>query len=314
MANAFTDTSGSSLGTSLVQTAYDRLVEFALRSQPIMRSFVSKRPERQAMPGSSVVFQFWPDMTEATSALTETTDPDSVTIGNTTSVTVTLTEYGNATLTTRKLELFALADVDPAIANLVAYNMATSLDTLVQTTIRGGSNVIRENGGSMVVGGATASVASTDTVKSRDFRAGVTKLRSANVVPIQGNLYAAVLHPEVSHDLRAETGAGGWRTPHEYQDTRNIYAGEIGTYEGAFFVENPRSYQATDGASSAKVTRSYLLGQQAIAEAVAEEPHIVIGPVTDKLMRFRPIGWYGVLGWARYRPSALWRIETATSL
>jgi len=32
MANAYTDTSSGSLGTSLVQTAYDRYVEFALRA------------------------------------------------------------------------------------------------------------------------------------------------------------------------------------------------------------------------------------------------------------------------------------------
>jgi hypothetical protein len=39
----------------------------------------------------------------------------------------------------------------------------------------------------------------------------------------------------------------------------------------------------------------------------------VIGPVTDKLNRFRPIGWYGVLGWARYREACLQRLETAAT-
>jgi hypothetical protein len=65
------------------------------------------------------------------------------------------------------------------------------------------------------------------------------------------------------------------------------------------------------------VTRTFktiLCGQQALAEAVAEEPHIVIGNVTDKLMRFRPMGWYGVLGFARYREEALYRIETGSSI
>lgn len=314
MANAYTDTSGSSLGTSLVQTAYDRLVEFALRSQPLFRNYATKRPERQAMPGSSVVFQLYNDMAVATSALTETTDPDAVAIGNTSSVTVTLNEYGNAALVTRKLQLFSLADVDPAIANIVAYNLADSIDVIAQTELRGGSNVIRENGGSMVIGGATASVASGDTAKSRDFRAAVAKLRGNNAVPVRGTLYGAVVHPDVSMDLRAESGAGVWRLPHEYSAPGNIWAGEIGTYEGAFFVENPRCYTATDGATSETVFRSYVVGRQALAEAVAEEPHVVIGPVVDKLMRFRPIGWYGVLGFKRYREAALFRVETAGSL
>ncbi len=54
--------------------------------------------------------------------------------------------------------------------------------------------------------------------------------------------------------------------------------------------------------------------KMADAEAVAEEPHIVIGNVTDKLMRFRPMGWYGVLGFARYREEALYRIESGSSI
>jgi len=63
-----------------------------------------------------------------------------------------------------------------------------------------------------------------------------------------------------------------------------------------------------------RVFDTILCGQQALAEAVAEEPHIVIGNVTDKLMRFRPMGWYGVLGFARYREEALYRIETGSSI
>jgi hypothetical protein len=174
-----------------------------------------------------------------------------------------------------------------------------------------------------------------------------------------------------------------------------IWAGEIGDYEGAFFVESSRIPSAKDGAdqtalattavtvagtsagftfgvassaviatraevgdkiagtgiaSGAKITAistsgstttftvdtantgavsattvvtvtpvtrvfdTLLCGQQALAEAVAEEPHIVIGNVTDKLMRFRPMGWYGVLGFARYREEALYRIETGSSI
>lgn len=315
-AGEFTSTSASTLGTSLVQAAYDRYVEFALRSQPLFRQFATKRPERQAMPGSSVVFQLYNDLAVATTPLVETTDPDATPIPSTTSVTVTLNEYGNPTLATRKLRLFALTDVDPDIANIVAYNLADSVDVLAQNVLRTGTQTIREIGGSLSLNaGATNGVTATDTVKSRDFRVAVAKLRGNNAVPVRGSLYGAVVHPDVSMDLRAETGAGGWRTPNEYGSSQDrIWAGEIGIYEGAFFVENPRSYRATDGATSANVIRSYVMGRQALAEAVAEEPHVVIGPVTDKLMRFRPIGWYGVLGWGIYRQKALFRIETSVSI
>ena len=63
-----------------------------------------------------------------------------------------------------------------------------------------------------------------------------------------------------------------------------------------------------------RVFSTIVAGKQAMAQAVAEEPHVVIGNVTDKLMRFRPMGWYGVLGFARYREEALFRLETGSSI
>lgn len=323
MPNAFTDTSAGSLGTSLVQTAYDRLVEFALRSQPMFRTVADKKPAQQAMPGSSVVFQLYNDLARVTGTLTETVDPDSVALPSTSNVQVTLQEYGNVALVTRKLELFSLSDVDPAVANIIAYNLADSIDEFAQTELRGGPNVIRESGGSLSTSAAIGTITPTDTFKSRDVRFAVAKLRANNVIPRRGNLYWSAIHPEVSHDLRAETGAAAWRDPHVYSAPDALWAGEIGQYEGAYFVETPRAFSSQEGADAdgagagtalTRVFRTYFAGQQALAEAVAEEPHVVVGPVVDKLMRFRPLGWYGVLGWKRYRDAALYRVETASSI
>lgn len=315
MANAYTDIlSGTSLGTNLVKTAYDKLVAFQLRSRPWFRQIADKRPADQSMPGDSVTMQFYTDMTPVTSTLTENVDPDSVQVPATTTVSVTLAEYGNAALVTRKLRLFSLSDVDPAVAEIIAFNMVDSVDRVVRAVLVGGTNVTRENAGSMTFSGATASVASTDYLKARDVRASVTKMRARNAIPAIGENFIHYLHPDQSYDLRTETGTNLWRTPHEYGANGAIWAGVIGEFEGAFHIESPRIYYATDGASSARVYRSLLVGRQALAEAVAQEFSVVIGPVTDKLMRFRPIGWYGVAGWSIYRQDCLQRIETSASL
>lgn len=311
--SANTGTFTPSNGAGLVQKAYDRLVEFALRSQPLLRSVADKKPVRQSMPGSSVVFQIYNDLAKATTPLNEQVDPDAVAIGTPNVVTVVLNEYGNAVLTTRKLQLLSLADVDPAIANIVAFNMADSIDELVQTELRGGTNVIFASDASGVAATGTSGVTGDQLLTSKDIRKAVAKLRAGKAVPRKGSLYWCAIHPEVSHDLRAETGAASWRLPHEYQSNAEIWAGEIGNYEGAYFIESPRMFNAVDG-DSTRVYRTYLAGQQALAEAVSEEPHIVIGNVTDKLMRQRPVGWYGLLGWKRYREEALFRIESASSI
>ena len=323
MANLYTSAalpsgqSGTVVGANLVTQAYDRLVEFALRSVPSFRAVADKKPVSQTHAGSSVLFQIYSDLAVATTALTETTDPDAVAVPATTTVAVTLNEYGNSIISTRKLDLFSLADVEPALANIVAFNMNDSLDTVVRSVLAGGTQVIREIAGAISTAAVTG-VSATDTIKAKDIRYVVAKMRAANVVPRRGNLFASYIHPEVSHDLRAETGTAAWRQPAEYVNPAGIYAGEIGTFEGVAFIESPRLPNSQAGSGSGttqtRVYDTFIMGQQALAEAVAEEPHTVIGPVTDKLMRLRPIGWYGVLGWNLYRPEALWRVQTASAV
>ena len=321
MANAYTDTTAMS---NAVQTAYDKFFEFALRAQPLFRQVADKRPAQQTAPGGSVVLERYQDLAVATTPLTETTDPDAVALGNPTTVTITLNEYGNPVLRTRKLYLFSLTDVDPAIANIVAFNAADSIDSVVQTVLRAGTNVIQRKAGvvSYVTTGTLTTpvgttMTATDSYTSAMARLAVVKLRTNKAVPRKGSLYWAAIHPEVSYDLRSETGAAAWRDPHNYSAAGNIWAGEIGAYEGAFYIESPRCYNAVDagtGDNTVRRFRTYYAGQQALAEAVADEFHTVAGPITDKLMRFRPLGWYGVAGWARYREDALIRAESTSTI
>ena len=308
MSNAYTSTTAMA---GLVKAAYDRYVEFALRSQPLFRNLADKRPVQQAMPGSSVVFSLYNDLAAATSTLTETVDPDAVALSNVSTVTVTLNEYGNTVLNTRKLGEFAFSDVDPAVANIVAYNMADSIDRIVVSTLIGGTNVIY--GGSAT---ATSGLTAADVIAGEDIRKAVAKLRAANAVPREGMLYAAYMHPEVAHDLRSETGALSFEDIRKYTDPNvgNILNATTGVFGGAYVVETPRAYTANDGASSAKVYRTIIAGQQALAEATAVEPGVVIGPVVDKLMRFRPVGWYSLQGFSVYRQASLYRIETGSSI
>ena len=305
---AYTDTTALA---GLVKAAYDRYIEFSLRSQPLFRTTADKRPVQQAMPGSSVVFSLYNDLAVATSALTETTDPTAVALSNVSTVTVTLTEYGNVVLNTRKLGEFAFSDVDPAVANIVAFNMADSIDTLVVTELIGGTNVLYSGNAS-----STATVDAADTLAGANIRKAVAKMRASKAVPKTDMLYACYAHPEVSHDLRSETGALSFEDTRKFTDANvgNIINAVAGVVGGAYVVETPRAYNATDGASSARNYRTLIMGQQALAEAVAVEPGIVVGPVVDQLMRFRPVGWYGLLGWKRYREAALYRIESGSSI
>ena len=314
-------TQASSLSTD--QAAFDRLAYFALRTELLFDAAVEVQPTQQAMPGSSVTFTIFNDLAEATSALTETSDVTAVAMGDS-QVTVTLAEYGNAVLTTAKLRGTSFLDVDTVAANVVGYNAGISLDSIVRDVIAGGSNVVYGGGGSSTPTSRTT-IAAEDVIEANDIRKVTAQLRGANVPTFNG-MYMGYIHPDVSYDLRSETGAAAWRDPHVYVDTDMIYNGEIGAFEGVRFIETPRAKlwaDASDGAGSAgdiDVYGTHIMGRQAIAKAHSivdgngPMPKIVRGPVTDTLERFQPIGWYWLGGYGRFREASLRRIESSSSI
>jgi N4-gp56 family major capsid protein len=393
MADVYSTTT-SGLGSNLVTMAYDKLIELNLRSTPQFRAVADKKIGSPTHDGSSIRFQFYNDIADTTIAgatLAETVDPDAVAIPATTTLDVTQVELGRVVIPTRKLSLMSLSDVDPWIANAVAFNMATTLDNGVSAVLDAGTNVIRESAGALSTTAAKSTIVASDTIKGRDIRYAVTKLRASNV-NTRGGMYVSYIHPEVSHDLRTETGNNIWRTPHEYQNVGPLYAGELGAWEGVRFIETPRMTNTISGAAltalatasavsgasgaftivaanaafgglaevgdaisgtnvgtgalitaisvgatnttftvdvansgtvgtntltvtpKARVYNTYVMGQQALAEAVWKEPGIEFGNISDKLNRFRPVGWHGMINWAIYRQEALYRIETASSV
>lgn len=282
----------------------------ALRSIPVMRALADVKPVQQAMPGSSVVFSIYSDLATATGTLTETSDVSSIALGNPSQVTVTLNEYGSAVTTTKKLNLTSFNDVDAALADIIAYNAADSIDTVVSSVLTGGSNVLY--GGTATT---TDTVTSSGTMTTALIRKAVVQLRSNKSIPRIGELYAAYVHPRQSADLRAESGTGGFQELTKYVERTPFVAGAVGALEGAYIVETPRVPSAENTQDPAvTVYKAVVAGREALAEALVQDTSVVIGPEIDALRRFRTIGWYTFAGWNRLREASLFRIETATTI
>ena len=316
MANAYTDmTSGSSLGLNLVKTGYEKLVGFKLRSEPLFRRVADTRATALTNPGETVVFNLYNDLTPNTTNLSETVNPDSEAVPATSTVTVTLNEMGQTVIPTLRLRTYTFADIDPAVANLVARSQAESVDLRVRAVLDAGSQVVRSNAGVASTSKALNTLTTGDTFKSQIPQALVAKMRGANVIEkMGGNTFGAFIHPDVAYDLRRETGELGWRYPHNQVAPNNLWMEQVGVFGGVSYIESPRCKVANDGATSKAVYRTYLFGSQCLAEVVAVEPHLIIGPVTDTMMRFRPLSWHGIAGWSIYRQEALWRVESVSSI
>ena len=296
-------------------TAFQQLAYFALRSQPMFEMVADVRSTAQSHNGSAVQFNIYNDLSQATSALTETSDVTAVALGDST-VTVTLAEYGNAVITTAKLRGTSFLNVDADAANIIGYNMVDSIDKVVSDVANGGTNVIY--GGSA---GSRAAVAAGDIITADKARQAVADLRTASAPGFENGNYIGMVHPDVAYDLRSETAVTDVIAFQIRQDATSVRNGSIGVFGGIEWIENPRAGLLADaGSGTTDVYQTLICGRQALAKAFSrapgfgEDPSVIFGPVTDTLRRFHPVGWYHLVGYGRFREASLQRIETSSSI
>ena len=300
-----------------VKTAFDQVAYFALRSQPLFEMVADVRSTAQSHNGSGVQFTFYADMAQATSALTEATDVTAVALTDS-AVTVTLAEYGNAVITTAKVRGTSFLNVDSDAANIVGYNMADSLDKIVSNVANGSTDTDQ-----IIYSGQTSrgAITATDNYTAALGRQAVAKLRTANAPGWENGNYMAIIHPDVSYDLRGDTAVTDVIQYQLYQEGGPVRAGSIGTFNGIEYIENPRAGLIADGGTSnVDVYQTLICGRQALAKAFSRapgfgsDPSIVVGPVTDTLRRFNPIGWYHLVGYGIFREECMVRVEAASTI
>ena len=303
---------GTSALADQVIAAYDRSAYFALRAGSVFDQFTTVKPGNVTSPGSSVSFLFYGELTATTAVLSETVDIDPVALSDSL-ITVTPAEHGNAVLTTLRVRTDSFAiGFDSNVANLIAWNMVDSLETVARESYE-------ISGETTWVDSLTsdATVASTNPIQMNDIRANIADLRGDNVMPYAGNAFVVLMHPDIEYDLMAETTQNAWGP---FVSTNPVgaeswYAGEVGRAAGAIFVTSPRALVNADaGTASVDVYTTYILGQQALAKAESIPPHIVRGPVMDYLNRFVPLGWYAYLGYAEFRDASMNRLHSASSI
>lgn len=311
MADAFTSTSL----TDLVKAAYNRALFRALRANAVFDQFATVKPSPGTLPGSSVTFTFMNDLAIAVTPLTETSDPDAV-APTTTPVTVTLAEYGNVVISTRKLRntTFAIG-FDGEVAEKVSWNAVDSVDRLARTPLDASANTTF--GGSASTATTEAQVIATDFLNAARIKGQHAALAGANVAPwdMSGNYYAGIIHPDVAYQVKVETGDGAWVSPKQYVEPQGIYVNEIGAFGGFRWVETSRvDVENGGGSGNVDTYTTYFLGRECLAKAEAVPVSIEIGTVADKLNRFYPVGWYTLAGWGLFRTAAVRINYSASSL
>jgi len=299
------------LGSQFVTKAYDLAVYPALRPELIFDQFATVRATNTTHRGGSVRFSFVDDLSENTTPLLENIDVDSVAL-NSKALTVSMREYGTAVTNTALIRGTSMIAMDPLIAERVGYNAGLSIDTLCRTALDA-TTITYDDGSTATVGSiGDGSSALTGAV----LRQGVARLRAANVRPLRGGNYVAVISPYQAQQLMSETTDTGWRWMVGYAGGEgtagnSVFMGEVGTYEGVRIIVN--NHLTSQG-------RGYLMGAEALAKAFSTapgygpDPKTVVSPVVDKLRRFASVGWYHLVGYSVFRADALLQIRTSASL
>lgn len=306
-----TTTSAFQTGLDIQIDGYDKFFKWALRSSPVYRQFVTQYPVDPTNRSRTYHLPKFRYFEAGTRTLTETGDGTEHNLPPVDDVPISLVEYGNRTKTSYRLRDgdATYIDIDPTIAKQLSTDAVDTLDGLVRDAMLAGTQVVYSNAGAYADTGSTATLDATDVLTGKIVRRVVRDLRQASVMPLRKDKFGALISPASAVDLREDAGPGAWVDPHQYVDTQHIYNGEVGTFEGAIFMETPRAYFANDGATAAEVHRTLFLGQENTAEAVLVEPFVGLSPRIDAYDRDRGIYWRADLGHAIYRQEAILRVE-----
>lgn len=314
MVDTFTQTSSNA--AAVIANALDLKVRYYLMQEPQFRQHVDSRPINPAHEGPTVTLTVHGELAAATTPLTENVDVDARDIPATRTVDVSMAEYGATNLRTLRVETFDWSnELATTIAMQLADNQRTSMDLLVRGVLDAATNKWWLDTGGTGFEAVMPADGQLDNMGAKTVAAAASVLRARRVLPRNGDKYVGIVHPFVSYDIRREAGPNTWSDPKINVDTANLYSGYIGDYQGISFIEHNRALVATaQGTGVQTHYTSYFLGKEALLEAVAIEPHAVVGPVVDKLNRFRPLGWHGLLGWSIFRQNAIQLVKSESSL
>ena len=224
-----------------------------------------------------------------TKALSEGDPGESVMLAET-EVTVQLQQYGEYARCTDKLDLTHL-DMDiMRRTKLFGDAGARSIDAVVREELAKCANVIYAGGKA-----SRAELTAADKLTSRELRKAVKTLKK-NHAQTFGGYFVAIIGPDTMYDLQEDEA---FVKVSQYQDTENIYPGEVGRLFGVRLVETTEAkiFEGA-GADGADVASVIVLGQYAygVTSLKGAKPRVIVKPAgsagtADPLDQISTVGW-----------------------
>lgn len=244
-----------------------------------------------ANEGRTVNFTRMNRIAPVTSPLGEMSNPVTCPI-NLSTVSMTLSEYG---LTTNTSRLGTLTSIDAGMKETIeamGQNMGETLNNLVGLELQNGTSFYGNNHD-------VASFTAGDTLDACDIRLMVRTLELAKAMKYQDGLFLGKTDPYSKHNLIADTT---WVNAKTYSDVKDLYTGEIGELYGVRWLLNVDVMSGTESASTASstVTRFYTFvhGKEAfgVYDLEKDQPKLYILP--NQVDSNSPAGRISIVSWA----------------
>lgn len=284
MPNPPSPTITSTSNSNLVNPKYEAAYMSTIYKRQIYGQYVdwldAVSPNGGPQSGTSWDIPVIGEMDDVTTELVETQDVTVKDI-NDYNVTLSLKEYGNAAVRTKKFGYHSRVAVDPMMAEIMGANQANSIDRILRDQMLGGTQVYMPNGNTTRTGlDATNDLITYDALLELKATTEIYGME-----PRGGNTHTIVVPPMFMRDLLAIPEA---KNIAYYQDKQQILNGYVGTLAGFDFVvarhskvylsggTQPQAPTTTTGTSSANGTALSVGGTQV---TVASATGLSVGDV-----------------------------------
>lgn len=286
--------------TPAVRDLYSR--EILFEAQPRLRftQFAKIKRDFQAVRGKSIVFTKYNNLS-GDGALTEGTDivKDNLSASE---ITIAVTEHGKAIQVTELLLQTSFQDVMGEASKTLANHMAVSIDLLLRDAALSTTNALFGNGMLADAAAFNAADAASTAFSTATVRSLSEQLATNNAPRFQGEYYVCMAHP---HQLRQLRDDSEWQEANKYMGRRQLYAGEVGMFDGVIFIETtqmPVYALAADavaagwtGVTENNTYAAVCFGENAYAWGIALDAELRDDGVQD-FGRKHALAWYGIWG------------------
>lgn len=253
--------------------------------------------------------------TEGVAAITEGTNPTSITWGAT-AYSSGPAQYGILITVSDLLVSNSAVEVVQACTTKVRDALARMVDMVLQTVVNAGTNGVIYSGGKTSRTGLGAG----DIITQSDMLRAYKYLASSNaagLMAFEGKYYVAVVHPMVEGDLMANTNTGSFTDIGRYTSVDDLRAGALGDFRGIRYLRS--AFQQYFN-STVPVFPTTVMGDQSFGWGYFQEPQAILTTTPDSanpLSLYNSIGGKVTLGVTRFEdtPSVvrIIRVESAIS-